>query len=137
MWKKIQEPSSDIHNFNEVNVLEGILKSKEENMGQRKNSNLYTLNDGTRDIKFWGTTVLDGKLAKVEKYFGYGTKVRITFNGEVEAKKGGANYKDFDVEAWEEEDVIDKDGKPLPKIKESISELEEDIPVINAEDVPF
>jgi len=72
--------------------IEGVLTNVEKDIGEN-NSMMYTLetSDGFKSI--WGTTVLDMrmKLCKV------GNKVRITFKGKEESKKG-REVKIFKVE---------------------------------------
>ena len=130
MWKQVYRDSDIVfHNFKKDKVLEGAYVSKEENQGQRKNSTIHHFDVEGQEVTCWGTTVLDGKLASVEKHYGFDAKVKITYKGEVEPKKGGKSYHDFDVEAWVADDSVRvKDG--------DIPVIDEDKP-IDLKDIPF
>jgi len=73
----------------------GVFLDKKENQGDENNSTIYnfTMDDGSI-VGFWGSTVLDTKLRRVQE----GDEVKIEYVGEVESqKKKGRKYKDFKV----------------------------------------
>ncbi len=94
-WKKIAK-ASEMHQFTEGEALEGKYVSKEGNQGQKKNSNIHTLQTENGEVKFWGSIVLDDKLSQVETEHGFGTRVQIVYMGKVKGNSG-TEYKDFDV----------------------------------------
>ena len=126
-------------NFEENKELEGIYTSKEENQGQKNNSTIHHLEVGGKDVTFWGSTVLDGKLLSVEKHEGFGAKVKITFNGRVKGK-GVQPYKDFDVEVWEGEDSLtrgDIKDKDIPIINEDTPVGDDEDEKVDLSKIPF
>lgn len=94
-WKKIAK-ASEMHSFVENEAIEGRYVSKEGNQGQKKNSNIHTLQTQEGEVKFWGSMVLDDKLAQIEAEYGMGTLIRVVYLGKVKGKSG-TEYKDFDV----------------------------------------
>jgi hypothetical protein len=130
MWKKI-EKQSDMFNFEQNIPLEGIYTSKEVNQGPKKNSTIHHIESNGKEAIFWGSTVLDGKLAEVEKEYGFGAKIKITYIGLVRSRTG-AEYKDFVVEAWLDNAV---NAPVSPKTAPSLTkEADSDIPVVNSSD---
>ena len=107
-YVKVQR-DSDMHDFETDKVLEGTYISKETNQGPKSNSTIHCFQVGQKEIKFWGSTVLNGKLLSVENHYGFATKVKITFLGRVKGK-GVQPYKDFDVEAWDD-GAVGPDGE--------------------------
>jgi len=80
--------------------IEGILVKVQDNVGVNK-SFLYHI-ETTQGIKsVWGATILDSRMALVP----VGSKLKITYKGLAEAKKGKNPAKVFKVE-------VDKDYKP-------------------------
>ena len=90
-----------MYNFTETPELEGVYVSAETEQGPKKNSTVHTFKTDDGEVKFWGSTVLDGKLDSVEKHYGFGAKVKIKYLGMVKSKTG-TQYKDYDVAAWDE-----------------------------------
>ena len=68
----------------------GVFKHKKENVGKHK-SNLYVLDQGKELISFWGSTVLDDKMAC---YVNIGDEIRVTYQGENKDPK----YQKFMIE---------------------------------------
>ena len=77
----------------EEDFVEGILISKEENVGENK-SWMYSIeaDDGVKNV--WGSAVLDSRMKFVE----VGEKVKITYKGLGESKAGRNPPKIFKVE---------------------------------------
>jgi hypothetical protein len=73
--------------------IEGILVSVQEDVGVNK-SMLYSIEtpEGVKSV--WGATILDSRMALVK----VGDKIKITFKGKAEAKKGKNSAKVFKVE---------------------------------------
>lgn len=94
-WKKIAK-ASEMHQFVENEPIEGKYVSHEDNQGQKKNSKIHTLQTPDGETRFWGSMVLDDKLAQVEADHGLGTTIRIVFLGRIKGASG-TEYKDFDV----------------------------------------
>ena len=110
-------------NWDDDGVLEGTYLSAEPNQGPKQNSTIHSFKtEKGEEIFCWGSTVLDGKLKHVESHYGFGNvKTRIKFLG-MQKSKTGTNYKDYDVECWDEEldDVITSED--LDKINNEIHE---------------
>lgn len=70
----------------------GVLINVEKEVGENK-SNLYTIENGDKYIKVWGSTVLDPNMSAVK----IGEKVKIVFTGLGEAKAGRNPPKLFKV----------------------------------------
>ena len=119
MWKEI-ERKSELHDFEKQATVEGLYTGKEENVGTKGNSTIYTLEENGEEIKFWGSTVLDNKFKELEKEYATGSaKVRVTFLG-MQKGQSGTNYKDWKLEVWDKDtEVVHQD------------ELGDDIPVFN------
>ncbi len=78
---------------NEGDFVEGILVSKQEEVGENK-SQLYQI-ETTEGIKsVWGSVILDGRMALTK----VGDKIKITYKGLGEAKSGRNAPKLFKVE---------------------------------------
>jgi hypothetical protein len=71
--------------------IEGKYIDKAENVGPRKNSNIYVLEVGNEKVGVWGSTVIDGRFEKIAK----GKMVAIEYLGLQKTKDGKAEYKDF------------------------------------------
>lgn len=80
--------------------IEGVLVQKQEHIGDN-DSNLYSLETEKGVKNVWGSAILD-KLIPLVKL---GTRLRITYEGVSEEKKGGKNpAKLFKVEVDDELD---------------------------------
>ena len=107
-WKSVTE---DIFKWESPGqILEGIYQQVQQRDFGERVAKLYTLNvDGDQVIRFWGSTVLDKRLARVPK----GAWVQITYKGE--AGQGNRRYKNFDVRVNEETRlVLEKDEDSIP-----------------------
>lgn len=84
----------------EGDFIEGILVQKQEDVGENK-SMLYGMEvpDGVKNV--WGSAILDERMAFIK----VGQKVRITFKGLAEAKKGRSPAKIFKVEVDEPDEL--------------------------------
>jgi len=80
--------------------IEGILIRVQDNIGVNK-SMLYSIQTSQGVKNVWGAKILDERLALVP----VGSKLKITYKGLAEAKKGKNPAKIFKVE-------VDKDFKP-------------------------
>lgn len=88
---------------NDGDFVEGVVIGKQEGIGTNK-SRLYNLevtpeeasriNSASNQVNVWGCKVLDDKMALVK----IGNKIKITFKGLSEAKKGMNPAKLFKVE---------------------------------------
>jgi len=74
--------------------IEGVVVNKQTEVGENK-SNLYSIETPTGVLSVWGSKVLDERMALVK----IGTRLRITYKGKAEAKKGKNPAKLFKVEA--------------------------------------
>jgi len=79
---------------NDGDVIEGVLVLKQEDIGDNKSMmfSIETL-EGVKNV--WGSAVLDSRM----KLVSVGTKIKITYKGLGEAKKGKNAPKIFKVEA--------------------------------------
>jgi len=79
--------------------IEGILISLQKDVGENK-SMLYSIEtpEGVKNV--WGATILDQRMALVK----IGDKIKITYKGLAEAKKGKNPAKLFKVEVDKEEE---------------------------------
>lgn len=77
--------------------IEGILIRKQENVGPNS-SMLYSIETPAGVKNVWGATILDERMALVN----VGDKIKITYKGNAEAKKGKKPAKIFKVEVDKE-----------------------------------
>ena len=84
MWKPEKEDES----------IQGIYVDKKINIGDN-NSNIYVLATDDGNIGLWGSTVLDGRFAKIP----VGAEVKITYMGYKKSEKSAREYKAYKVEA--------------------------------------
>ena len=91
MFKEIN-PSTWTYE-NDGDFIEGILVQKQKDIGENK-SMLYSIEtpEGVKNV--WGSMVLDQRMAFID----VGARVRITYKGLAEAKKGKNPAKIFKVE---------------------------------------
>jgi hypothetical protein len=78
---------------NDGDFIEGILVRKQEKVGANQ-SMLYSIETSQGVKSVWGATVLDERMALVN----LGDKLKITYKGTGEAKKGKNAPKIFKVE---------------------------------------
>ena len=128
-WKQVTR--DNMFDLKANKNLEGVYLSKEENQGPKKNSTIHHFEVDGKEVTCWGSTVLDGKLASVEKHYGFDSKVKITYKGEVKSQ-AGTKYHDFDVEAWVG-DAVGRDGV----VKDSDIPVVEEDKEIDLKDIPF
>lgn len=101
-WDKV--PPKDV-DFNETwngkdkklkidDSISGELVEIKTNVGRYK-SNIYTIKSDVNgeDIDVWGGTVLDSRMADIEK----GATIKIVYLGEAPSKSGGNPVKLYDV----------------------------------------
>jgi len=98
-------------------TLRGTYLGVEENMGSKKNSNLYSMEtaDG-KVIKFWGSKVLDDRMANVEP----GELLAVVWKGKLTGKTG-TPYHDYAV-------FHEKKTEDTSSLKEE-EELEGEVPL--------
>lgn len=95
-WKKLYK--SDIWNFEELGSLEGEYVYFKEGLGSA-NSKLYIVKiESGKEIGFWGGAALDSQMREVK----VGTKIKVSYHGLATSKKSNREYKNFEVEVWEE-----------------------------------
>jgi len=82
---------------NDGDFIEGILVQKQKDIGENK-SMLYSIETPQGVKNVWGSMVLDQRMGFVN----VGSKVRITYKGLAEAKKGKNPAKIFKVELDDE-----------------------------------
>lgn len=114
------DTNSDIWDREEP--IEGKLIKTESNIGPN-GSKMYTFEVEDKEIKVWGTTVLDDKLLGVP----VGTYVRIDYEGKLKSKKG-TPYHSYKV-------FIDEDSIPQEAPQDFIPE-DTDEP-ISLDQIPF
>ena len=116
MWKEVKLEGDTFEFKNEGDSVEGVYTSKQEDVGPNK-SKMYSLDVDGKEVKVWGSTVLDNKFKQLEAedYFEFDrTKIKITFLGMEKGKRG--EYKNWRLEVWDKDEQVVKDS---------------DIPVIN------
>lgn len=87
-WQTIEDEKEDIFNFNENGQsLQGTLLSVEEG----GNNKIFTITDGQKTTKFWGSAVLNSKLSHCK----VGDIIKINYLGRKPGEKG---YKMFEVQ---------------------------------------
>lgn len=88
---------------NKEDCIEGVLLTAESDVGVNK-SMLYSLENKTGIISFWGATILDSRM----KLLKIGDKIKITYKGLGPAKGGHNAPKIFKVEVDQEpkDDVV-------------------------------
>lgn len=103
MWKEVMSTEYNTLKFGDGQILEAKYVGRKGEQGQKKNSNIheFELEDGSK-TEYWGSTVLDGKLLKIENEMGFGKKVQITSHGKIAGKNGGSSYYDFTVNVWQD-----------------------------------
>lgn len=135
MWEEVQ-PKSDLWNWDENPILEGMLIAKEPKTNKEgRGFWIYTIaqevngefEDGN-DIKILGSKIIDARLTNCE----LGTRVKITFL-ENRISGGGNPYRMFKIEKWK--DTGEKNNVVNGGIDMS-SALEEQ-EKIDVEDIPF
>ena len=104
--------------------IEGVYIKVEINQGTRKNSSIHSIRTEDGMVSFWGSMILDNRLAQVP----VGAKVKIIYNGVAEKAKPGQNpaklFKVFvDAEYKDEE--------------ESSANEESDTGEIDEEEIPY
>jgi hypothetical protein len=92
-WKKIEVQSGDTWDYKNDKEIQGVLLSKEENVGPN-NSKMYKLQtpDG-KEIGVWGSTVLDLRFGKIE----IGEEIKLIYLGKEKSPKTGREYHSFEV----------------------------------------
>lgn len=99
-WKKVE--MGDAWNFEENPELIGLYLGHDEDVGEN-HSNIYNFEVNQTSVSVWGSTVLDGRMKKVN----VGEEVKITFTGMKDSPtRKGKQYKDFEV--YHREPVFDK-----------------------------
>jgi len=101
MYKEIN-PTTWVYD-EDGDFIEGVLVRVQDNIGENK-SMLYSVetSEGVKNI--WGATILDNRMALVK----VGDKIKITYKGTAEAKKGKNPAKIFKVEVDEPEEVAEE-----------------------------
>jgi len=89
-YKKIE--AGDTWDFNKDKVMQGLLVSKEENVGPNE-SNLYSFEVDGQIISVWGSAIIDTRL----KNAGVGELVTIIYYGKMVSPKTKREYKHFEV----------------------------------------
>ena len=90
--------------------VEGIYKGCQENVGPNNSKMHYIEIDGEL-CSFWGSDVLDKRLAQVHE----GDEVRITYKGKAKSNTPGRKgYYDYTIEVAEE-DGDEEEAAPAPK----------------------
>ena len=124
-WKEVTPPKdeSEIWSPEEGDEIEGVFKEVKEDIGPN-NSKLYTITTEKGDIKLWGSTVLDDRLAGID----FGTDIKVLYKGMVKGKN--SSYKDWGV-------YMDKDA--VTTAPDAQNGAPEDVVplVVDGEEVPF
>lgn len=95
-WKKLGEDTTEIWNFDDIPVLEGVFKEVKKSLGKNE-TNLYMIESNNDLYGVWGSTSLKEKLDQVK----VDEAVRIEFLG-MRKSKNGHEYRHFDVSIWVE-----------------------------------
>lgn len=117
-WKEVTLEDGVI--WDKQKPVEGVLTNTENEVGPN-NSKMYTIKTEDDEIKVWGSTVLDDKLAHVVK----GTFVKIEYEGKLKSKKG-TEYHSYKV-------FVDEDSAPDETVEEIIDNSEP----IDISKIPF
>lgn len=96
-WNKIEVSEFPLWNFEKNPELEGLLVSREENVGPN-NSTMYKANVNGQEFCFWGNTVLDSRLKDVVD----GKRIKVNYLGKATSPKTKREYKNFEVYLWED-----------------------------------
>lgn len=93
-WIKIDTSSNEStnHDFKVNPELSGVYVSMKDNLGSN-GSKLYSVRTSNGVVDFWGSAVIDNKMARVP----LGNEVLVKFLGEKKNEKTKRTYKDFDV----------------------------------------
>jgi hypothetical protein len=75
----------------EGDELQGIITERTNNTGKNKNSTIYRIKTDKGDLKFWGSALLDDRLADITDK----QQVRIVYLGKKMGKKN--EYRDYVV----------------------------------------
>jgi len=98
VWKGVNDDATRWTEFGQT--IEGTYEGFTLHTFEGREVKQHTVeNGGPRPVRFWGTTVLDDRLAGVEE----GTRVRIVYRGE--EGKPPRRYKSFDVAVEVEEET--------------------------------
>lgn len=119
-WSEVSlEGSGDV--WDKKEPLEGKFVSVEDDVGPNK-SRMYTIKteDG-REVRVWGSTVLDDKLLSVPR----GSYVKLEYEGKLRSKKG-AEYHSYRV-------FVDLNSKPEATSRERHLTLDD---TFSEEDMP-
>ena len=133
VFQKIEgKDQGDLHDWEKEPVLIGRLVQRETGVGMNK-SNVYTIlkEDGEQD-KFWGTTVLDGRLSNIQP----NELIKVAFMGYATGGSG-KRFKNFEVfiDVPEGEDIPAAPLMTEEKINANMEEVKpEDI---NLDEIPF
>lgn len=120
-WEEVSLENNEI--WNRQTTITGKLVDIKSNVGPNE-SILYTLDTDDGRVGVWGSTVLDTKMAGVQR----NSMVKIEPQGETKSEKTGRKYQDFKVYVKPPEftEVKDKDV-----IVEDVGDN------VNLDDIPF
>lgn len=136
-WLEAGSGSGDM--WDESNgPIQGVYIKKRTNVGPNE-SNVYTLRTENGEVGVWGSTVINTKFDEIP----IGSMVRVEFIGKVSGKRGGSQYKDYQIKYKPDPDAV-----PLPLSGEVVDEDEDpkdDVVIqdldntssINLDDIPF
>ena len=80
---------------NENDFIDGVLLEKRQDVGTNKSNAYYIETQPHNVVMVWGSTILDDRLSLVS----VGEKIRITFKGTEESKRGN-DLKIFKVQRY-------------------------------------
>lgn len=90
-WSEISVDTSDAWDKENDDPVEGVYLGVQDNVGPN-DSKMYTVRTKDGDVKVWGSTVLDNKLANLP----IGSYLKIEYDGKKKGKRG-TSYHDYKV----------------------------------------
>ncbi len=97
-WQKV---SSEVPIWDfESGSLEGRYVEVKEGLAPSKLYVVKTEDDKERGL--WGSTALDTQMGSVQ----IGSMIKVSYNGLKKSKNSNREYKDFEVESWDENQEV-------------------------------
>lgn len=105
---------------NKDDFLDGVLVEKRQDVGTNKSNAYYIETKPHNVVMVWGSTILDDRLSLVS----IGEKIRITFKGTEESKRGN-DLKLYKVQRYVLRDDTNKNKLDSNKLSKSINSDED------------
>lgn len=111
-WREIVLGSNE-DVWDKSKPVEGYFVKTEQNMGAKKNSNLYSIKTTDGIVKVWGSTVLDDKLDNVDS----GSYVKIEYDG-MKKSGSGSDYHLYSVHVDDDAGTDETEDMPADFLKD-------------------